>query len=109
VKIHSSSVAYYPAGINQSQSAKSSNANNDTHKLNTVKKDKQALSQSNKVVLTTEQFGKELDQLEPFNIPNSVQKFIDMRTQKALTAYIDSANQPQHEQRSQLTNIDFYI
>jgi len=103
VKIHSSSLAYYPASINQSQSAKSSDAGINDHELNAIK---EVLNQPSNVILSTDQLKKEL---ESFNLSNNIHNFINLHAQKALTAYTDSANQPQHEQRSQLTNIDFYI
>ncbi len=100
MKIHSSSIAYYPADIKPLPSAQSS------HVLN---KDKQQSNQTNEAVFTPEQFGKELDKLEFLTISNTAQNAINMRTQKALTAYIDSANQSRYEQRSRLASIDFYV
>ena len=105
MEIHSSSLAFYPSGIKQPQSGKSSSAGEQ--KL--IEKAKGDKSRLNEGVLTPEQLKKELGQIRTVNLTSHIDTLVNVRTQKALNAYTDTVNQPLHEQRAQITGIDFYV
>ena len=105
MKIHSSSLAFYPSGINPLQTGKSSSAGEQK----VIEKAKGDKSRLNEGVLTPEQLEKEFGQIRPVNLISHIDNPVNVHTQKALNAYTDTVNQPLHEQRAQITGIDFYV
>jgi hypothetical protein len=103
MKIHSSSLTFSPAGLNQKVGRNNAGQNNDENELS-VAKDSQNKNQPS----SQKEIEKTLDSVE-LTSQNNIIKPTDSRTLIALSAYNQEFNAPQHAQLAQLiTGIDVH-